>query len=200
MSLSERCPLLGAFFSPVQGEHGLCAPEVDEAFRYARILQDICEQRGDEAVEELLRGRDAQPRKQHHARVVKFLEDRIVPAVEGVVGERVCGQVGDEEGLAVGAKLPEAVHDFQSFHPLDDRVLVALLSHVHLAGHPVVEELRADDGELLKGGVADREYLDLVMVHLRAHVEELHDERRTHQAIWCVCVCVHRHVREECVG
>ena len=82
----------------------------------------------------------------------------------------MCGKVGNEKYLPL-AIFSEAVYNLETFHPLDDGTLMALLRDVHLPGHAVVEQLGSDDGELLEGGVPDGEDLDLVMVHLSARFE-----------------------------
>ena len=78
-------------------------------------------------------------------------------------------EVRNEENLSLSV-FPQAVHNLERLHPLNDSVLVALLRDMHLSGHSVVEELGSDDGELLEGGVSNGEHLDLVVVHLGARV------------------------------
>ena len=74
--------------------------------------------------------------------------------------------------------LSQAVDHFQRLHPLDDGILVALFGDVHFPGHAMIEQLSLDDGELVERGVADREHLHLVVVHLCAGVEKLDHEGR----------------------
>ena len=125
-------------YKPVEWDDCLGASEVDEAAGDAGILEDVRQQRGNQLVEELLRGRNTQLRVENDARISKLLSDCVVPTVEGAVGERVGREVRNEEDLPLPV-LPEAVHDFERFHPFDDGVLMTLLGDVHLARHAVVE-------------------------------------------------------------
>ena len=90
---------------------------------------------------------DAQLGIEDNAGLIELFCNRLVPTDTCIVGERMGGEVGDEEGVAVRAELPEAVDHLQVLHPVNDDVLVALLRDVHLFRHAVVEQLCTDDGE-----------------------------------------------------
>lgn len=70
----------------VEGADSLSAAKIDEAmWGLARVLENVGEQRGNEAVEELLRGRNTQLGVQDHASVGELFSDSVVPLVESVV-------------------------------------------------------------------------------------------------------------------
>ena len=129
-------------------EDGLSAAQVDKTvWRCVWILQDIGEEGGDELVEESLGRVDVQLGIEDHAGFIELFCNCLIPADPCIVGERMGGEEWDEKGVAVRAKLAQAVHYLQVLHPVNDDVLVALLCDVHLFRHAVVEQLCTDDGE-----------------------------------------------------
>ncbi len=76
----------------VEGADGFGAAEIDEAMRrLARVLEDVGEQGGNEAVKELLGGGNPQLGIQDYTSLGELFGDSVIPVVESIVREAVCG-------------------------------------------------------------------------------------------------------------